>query len=778
VDLWLASPRGGIVAETPPESALPELQDHLTATLQDHYAIQREIGHGGMAVVYLARDLKHDRDVALKVLYPHLAEVLGRQRFLREIRVAAQLHHPHLLPLYDSGDADGSLYYVVPYIEGGSLRDRLARETRLYIQTAVQLAREVAEALDYAHRRKVVHRDIKPENVLLDEGHAVVADFGVARAISEAVETHLTQTGLLLGTPSYMSPEQAMGEPVDGRSDVYGLGCMLFELLTGAPPFVGAAPLVIMAQRLSQAAPRLCDRGLSVPPRLENAVARALARTPEERFRTAGELAEQLAAVAAEMAQPATTPTSLRSVPQLVSLAVLPFVNLGADAESEYFSDGMTEELISSLTKVKGLRVTARASAFVFKGKDVDVREIGQRLNVGAVLEGSVRRAGNRLRITAQLVNAADGYYVWSETFDRGMADIFAVQDELSRAITANLKVQLTAEDSPVDVPPTENVDAYTKYLQGLHHMNRYTVEGYREAIAFYQAAVEKDPLYAPPHAGIARCYAMLGFDWYAGMDAREAMPLAKASAARALQLEENLADGHLAMGFIRMLFDWDWVGAEASFRRALELRPGYAMAYHWLSLFLSTRNRHQESIKLIHRAQELDPLSLIINQNLGRAYHLAGHYDQAIEHFQRTLALEPRFFTTHVMLAESLAVLRRYDESLAVLHTAEEVAGPRPLIITELAFVLGRMGRGEDARRSLGELIERSSREHVPVYLLAVAHHSVGNEETGFDLLERACDERSTMVPWIGTHVFWAGAKNHPRLARILDKLNNLSTA
>ncbi|HEX5963316.1 MAG TPA: serine/threonine-protein kinase, partial [Gemmatimonadales bacterium] len=384
---------------------MPELQEHLTAVLQDRYAIQREIGHGGMAVVYLARDLKHDREVALKVLYRHLTAALGAERFLREVRVAARLHHPHLLPLYDSGEADGSLYYVVPYVAGGSLRDRLRRESPLPLTTAIQIAREVADGLDYAHRQNVVHRDIKPENILLEEGHAVIADFGVARAISEAAETQLTEAGLLVGTPAYMSPEQALGEAVDGRSDIYGLGCVLFELLSGAPPFTGHAPLAILVQRVSDPPPRLSDRGVSMPPELEDAIGRALARQPKDRLQSAAEFGRLLSASIEQISlPPVATPTSQLHVPRAVGLAVLPFVNMSPDPENEYFSDGMTEELINALTKVTGLRVTARTSAFVFKGKDIDVREIGRKLNVESVLEGRVRRAGNRLRITAQLV--------------------------------------------------------------------------------------------------------------------------------------------------------------------------------------------------------------------------------------------------------------------------------------------------------------------------------------------------------------------------------------
>lgn len=752
---------------------MPGLQDQLTATLQGRYAIQREIGHGGMAVVYLARDLKHDRDVALKVLQPHLTEVVGRERFLREIRVAAQLRHPNLLPLYDSGDADGSLYYVIPYVEGGSLRDRLSRETRLALPTALRLAREVAEALDYAHRRKVVHRDIKPENILLDEGHAVVADFGVARAVSEAIHSGITQSGLLVGTPAYMSPEQATEQPVDGRSDVYALGCVLFELLTGTPPFTGTSPLATLARRLTEAPPRLSDRGISASPHLENVVARTLARNLGDRFTTAAELAEQLALIESELSQPQATPTRVVPVPPVATLAVLPFVNLSPDPESEYFSDGMTEELISALTKVNGLRVTARASAFAFKGKDVDVREIGQRLNVGAVLEGSVRRAGNRLRVTAQLINSADGYYVWSETFDRPMADVFAVQDELSRAITASLKVRLTPEREPAGQPPTENIDAFTAYLKGLHHLNRRTVEGYRQAIEFFQSAVAKDPSYALPHAGIGHSYAMLGFDWYGGMPPLEAQPLAMPSVTRSLELNPNLVEAHTALAMIRMLYDWDWSGAESSFRRAIELNPGHAPAHHWFSLFLSTRNRHEESLKEIRRAHELDPLSIIINQNMARALHLAGRYEQAVEQFRRTLSLEPRFFTTHVMLSQVLTGLGRYDEAMAMLRSAEDTAGPRPIILAELTFLLAQMGQIDRARQTLGRLIELSRGEHVPLYQLAVAHYAVGEQAIAFDLIEKAYEERSTILPWLGSDNAWRVARSHPRMTRILEKLN-----
>ena len=728
-----------------------------------------------MAVVYLARDLKHDREVALKVLYPHVAAALGADRFLREVRVAARLHHPHLLPLYDSGEADGSLYYVVPYIEGGSLRDRLQRESPLPLAAALQITREVADGLDYAHRRNVVHRDIKPENILLDEGHAVIADFGVARAISEAADTQLTEAGVLVGTPAYMSPEQAMGEAVDGRSDIYGLGCVLFELLTGAPPFTGHTPLAILAQRLHSAAPRLGDRGMSVSAQLEEAMRRALARRPEDRFMTAAEFGRLLSAGPGEI-----TPTNVRQAALPAGIAVLPFVNLSSDPENEYFSDGMTEELINALTKVAGLRVTARTSAFAFKGKDVDVREIGQKLNVGSVLEGSVRRAGDRLRITAQLVNAADGYYVWSETFDRKIADVFAVQDELARAITASLKVRLTDANVQLE-PPTENFDAYTLYLKGLYALNRRSVEGWRESIELFNAALVKDPDYALPQAGIAHAYAMLGFDWYGGLPSREAMPLAKAAALRALELDGNLAEAHTALAIIRMLFDWDWAGAEASFRRAIELNAGHAPAHHWFSMFLSTRDRHAESLREMGKAQELDPLAIVINQNLGRAYHHARRYAEAVDQYRRTIQLEPRYYTTHVMLAHSLLRLSRHEEALVSLQNAQAIAGRVPMILSDLACVLATMGNLEEPRRLLQELTELAQRQYVSPYCLASAHFAVGEEDAALELFEAAYEQRSTLLPFIGTNGHLASLHHHPRFIRLLERLdlpNQVGTA
>src|SRR5438309_4553205 len=455
-----------------PRAPLADLLARLQAALADRYTIERELGRGGMATVYLAQDRKHHRQVAIKVLKPELAAALGPERFLREIDTAARLNHPHILPLHDSGEADGFLFYVMPYVEGESLRDRLTRERQLPVEDAVQIAREVADALSYAHSHDVVHRDIKPENILLEAGHAVVSDFGIARAVTAAAAGNLTETGIALGTPGYMSPEQgAASGRVDERSDIYSLGCVLYEMLAGQPPYTGPSAESIVRQHLAAAPPRVSAMRAAVPPAIEQAIVRALAKTPADRFATAAELVEALAAptqrvratgrrtswlaagaglaatlVAAAaglfvLSRPHGTPALAGPTGQ--SIAVLPFVNVSGAPQEEYLSDGISEELINALSKLPQLQVVARPSSFTFKGKNEDVRQIAQALQVATVLGGSVRRAANRLRVTAQLTDARNGYNLWSETYDRQMGEVFAVEDEISHAIMRALQVHL-----------------------------------------------------------------------------------------------------------------------------------------------------------------------------------------------------------------------------------------------------------------------------------------------------------------------------------------------
>jgi len=482
------------------------LLGRLQVALAERYRIEREIGRGGMATVYLAEDLKHRRPVALKVLSPNLAASLGTDRFLREIEIAARLAHPHILSLHDSGQADGLLYYVMPYVEGESLRGRLIRERQLPLDDALRISREVADALDYAHGRDVVHRDIKPENILFQAGHAVVSDFGIARAIRVAGVKRFTGSGIAVGTPGYMSPEQAAGvEQLDGRSDLYSLACVLYEMLAGDPPFTGWSAQAILARQAVEPVPRLRTVRDTVPEWLEQVVTKALARAPADRFATAGDFIAALAKHG-PLAVTAPAPTLVQPLPAAAnSIAVLPFVNMSAEPENEYFSDGITEEIINALSAVGSLRVASRTSSFSFKGATQDIRAIAERLQVSAVLEGSVRRADTKLRVTAQLISAADGFHLWSATYEREMKDVFAIQDEIARAIVNALKVKLTSEPRLALVEPhTDNVEAYALYLKARYFWRRKSASGLKKGIEYFEQAIALDPRYSLAYAGLA----------------------------------------------------------------------------------------------------------------------------------------------------------------------------------------------------------------------------------------------------------------------------------
>ena len=750
-----------------------DLVDQLQSALDSRYAIEREIGHGGMAVVYLARDLRHDRTVAVKVLQPQLAEQLGSERFVREIRVAARLHHPHLLPLYDSGDANGFLYYVAPFVEGGSLRDRLTREGRQALGPALRLAREAADALDYAHRSGVVHRDIKPENILLEDGHAILADFGVARALESAGADKLTGTGLGVGTPAYMSPEQTSEVPVDGRTDIYALGCVLYEMLAGHTPFVANTLLALLAKRLQGPAPDLRSAGVEMPLVIERLVARALTMRPEDRYQTAADFGAAIHAAERETGQAISTPTATQPVPRVTAVAVLPFVNMSADPENEFFSDGMTEELINVLTRVPGLRVASRTSAFAYKGRDMDVREIGRSLNVTAVLEGSVRRSGNRLRVTAQLIDTADGYHLWSQTYDRQMADVFEVQDELSRSIASTLRGRLSKADSgPLVVPPTASVEAYTLYLKGRFFWNKRTLDGYRRGIDYFEQALGRDGNFPLPYTGIADCWTMLGFDYFGGAPAAEAMPKAKEAAHRALELSPELAEAHVPLAVAAMLYDRDWVEAERHFRLALQLKPDYYPALIWASHFYSILGRHGESLAASRRAVEAEPLTPIVHQCVVRSLHYAGSYEAAVEQGRRLIEMDPSFVTGYETIARPLTALGKFEEALALVQEGVGLSGRWSLLLGELGHVYGCMGRGPEALAVLAEIEAQARERFAPRYHRSLVQYGMREPEAALAELEAGVRERSGVAAWLAVdpHTNWL--RGRPRYDALVREL------
>jgi eukaryotic-like serine/threonine-protein kinase len=739
------------------------LRQHVAERLADRYAIERELGRGGMATVYLATDLRHHRSVALKVLQPELAASLGTQRFLREIEVAAALTHPHIVPLHDSGETGEFLFYVMPFIEGESLRERLTRDGALPAADAIRIAREVAEALEYAHAHGVVHRDIKPENILLSSGHAVVSDFGIARAIGVAGGGQITEVGSAVGSPKYMSPEQVEGNPeLDGRSDIYSLGCVLYEAVTGTTPFGGTTSVGMMVRRLMDTPPPMRSIRPEVTAGLEAVVKKAMARAPTERFATAAELAIALGAL--EAGTSGSVAVAARE--EKASLAVLPFVNLSPDPENEYFSDGMTDELMSALAKLPGLRVAARTSSFAFKGKERDIRDIGQRLRVGTVLEGSVRKAGHRLRISAQLVDTGDGFQLWSETYERDLKDVFAVQDEIARTIATELKLKLLAGSEAALVRPvTSNLEAYTCYLQGRYFTQTRTPKGLKRGVTYFEQAIALDPSYARAYAGLAECWTLLGFVEFGDLPARDTLPKARAAAAKTLELDPTLGEAHIIRGIIAMIYEWEWDRAERELRHGLELKPDSPLGHTWYAIFLSSQGRFEQGIQQARIGEALDPLSLSIHLVVGRCLYWARRFDEALASMLATLEMDPGNALTQIWLARTYLAVGRPGEAVVILERGGETAGRSPYLLSLLGGAYAALGRREEALRLLAEIRGQGGSALFQAGLLS----ELGEAEASLDCFEEALKSEGGTAFVFGVDPLYDRLRDHPRFQAIL---------
>lgn len=745
-----------------------DLAETITEALGNRYQVRRELGRGGMATVFLARDVRHERDVALKVLREDLD--IGPNRFLREIKVAAGLRHPNILPLHDSGEAGHLLFYVMPYVAGLSLQDRLKQKPPLDSRDALIIGAEVSEALAYAHKHGVVHRDVKPGNILLEDGHAVVTDFGIARALEATGDEPITRAGVAVGTPAYMSPEQVAGENVDGRSDIYSLGCVLFEMFAGDPPFSGSTPMAIMAARIAAPAPRLRDRVPGISDQIDAVVAQALATDPAERYQTADELAETLRGLSA---LPGIAST-LTAGPPAASIAVLPFSNMSTDRENEFFAEGITEEIINALANVDGLRVASRTSAFAFKGRDADIRRIGTQLGVATVLEGSVRKAANQLRVTAQLINVRDGYHLWSERYDREMIDVFAIQDDIAQSIVSALKVKLGRQsDARLVKAPTTNLDAYNLFLEGRFHWNRRGTSLYAAEKCFSKA-VELDPKFALAHSALADTHNLLG--WYRMAVPRDAFTRATASASRALELDSRLAEAHTSLAFALMVYHWDAVGSENSFKKALALNPAYPTAHHWYAELLMSRGRTAEAVEEAQRAQELDPLGLIINTVRAMAHYFDRDFGRSIAEARRTLAMDQTFAPVLIWLG--LAHLAADDKAEAIRVFEEERRLTNETSSTDAfrAVAYARSGDLDAAARILEDLRVGSLTRYVAAFDIAVVEHALGLHEQALESFERAIDERSVWLIWAEHDPFLDSMRSDNRYRSVLARVGPAS--
>ncbi|HZJ00381.1 MAG TPA: protein kinase [Gemmatimonadaceae bacterium] len=744
------------------------LLERLEHGLSGRYVVDRQLGEGGMAVVYLARDLRHERAVAVKVLRPEISAEIGAERFLREIKMAAGLTHNHILPVFDSGEAEGLLYYVMPNMEGHSLRHRLDQERQLSLEDSLRITREVASALDYAHRHQVMHRDVKPENILLHEGAALVADFGIGKALSG--DKSITQSGISVGTPAYMSPEQASGDTsIDGRSDLYSLGCVLYEMLTGEPPFTGPTAQAIIAKRFVSPVPSVRTTR-DVPEAVDAAVNRVLSRTPVDRYRTGAEFANALRNILRTgNGATGSSPTETRAAAAPKAVAVLPFANMSADPENEYFTDGMTEEIINALSKVPGIHVASRSSSFAFKGrKDVDVRQVGDKLGVTSVLEGSVRKIGNRIRIAAQLVNVENGYQLWSETYDRQLEDVFAVQDEISRSIVEALKLKLGGEGEHL-VAPAKNLDAYTTYLKGRFHFNKFSEVALKKALELFQSALLQDPSFARAYAGIADVWCDLADDWVPPDDA---YPRAKSAAERALQRDPALADAMISIGKVLCWHEWKFAEGVQSLERAVVLAPNNSEAQWVLGTALPLIGRLPQGLDAVRRAVALDPLRVEYAGWLTRFLVYSKEYEAALSQGKDIFEIDDQYERGFVWMGSAYLALQQADTALEFFQRGQAMSRSVRSYDAMIVRALAALDRREEAEEILNRLEAESRQHYVRSEYLAMGHAALGNMDRAFESLERAYQARSAGLIYLHLDPGYEPLRGDPRYAEMVSRI------
>ena len=710
------------------------------------YTIVKPIGSGGMGQVYEARDTRLGRRVAIKTVSGEFSD-----RFIREARIVASLSHPHICTLYDIGPD----YLVMEYIEGHPLRGPLS------LDAAREYSLQIADALDAAHRQGVVHRDLKPENILVTHSGIKLLDFGLAKVVdATTAETELldnmTRAGTVLGTFPYMSPEQAEGRTVDARSDMFSFGTVLYELLSGSRPFGGDTQAATLASILRDEPPPLRTARHDVPETVALVITRCLRKRADERFQSAADLRSALAQARWDHTADA------------VSIAVLPFMNMNRDEDGEFFADGVAEDIISALAKLSGLRVVARSSSFQFKGRSVGYEEVRDKLKVGAIVEGTVRRAGQRIRVTAELINAADGYQIWSERYDRVMEDVFAIQDEISRAIAGRLEVKLSAGQHVV-TNRTRNIEAYNLYLRGKDQFYKRNPAAYSQAEEYYRRALAEDAGFAPTLTGLADCLTIGVF--YGSRDPASAIPEARKLLERALVMDPNLAETHTSLGFLEVLL-LDFAAAEAHFLRSHQLKPDQALTFWWNATQASAEGRLDEARAMARQATQLAPTIPMYVVAEGVLWMYSGMLPQAIELMQKALEMDRRLPVTLANLGQTLAESGRLDEGIELLRRAAPGMAPGALWARgQLGHYLGRSGDRVGAEKVLDELLVLRQTEYVQIAAIAAVHAGMGEHDQAVHLLEEAARQPGALQFWIPIDPLWKPLASHPGFQKILTR-------
>ena len=733
-----------------------------------HYKILEELGRGGMGVVYKAEDTKLKRTVALKFLPPELIrDPEAKKRFIHEAQAAAALSHPNICTVHEIDEYEGTSFIAMEYIEGQSLKEKV-ESGPLKVEQAVDIAIEVAEGLQEAHGKGIVHRDIKSANIMVTtKGQAKITDFGLAKL---AGRTHLTQSGTTIGTPAYMSPEQTRGEVVDQRTDIWSLGVVMYEMVTGQLPFKGDYEQAVIYSILNEEPQPPTALRSDLPEELEHIIVKALAKDPDKRYRKVEELLQTLRNLKKKVKfQNSVEETEMEE--PTPSIAVLPFTNISADPEQEYFCDGMAEEIINALTQIDGLRVVARTSAFAFKGKNVDIREIGRVLNVSTILEGSVRKAGNRVRITAQLINVADGYHLWSEKYDRNLEDIFAVQDEISLKITQELKGQLFGEEKDKLVrKPVEDLEAYQLLLKGRYFANRMTRKDIETAIKYYQKALDRLPDFADAYAAISAAHtvqSMLGYT-----SGKKSWEYARQAALQALNLDRKQVDAHMTLGLVKLYQDWDWQGAQKEFQIAHQLNPQNVTVHTFLALYNLVLGKMETALQEARLALELDPISPRTNITL--AVHLirADKLEEAKEQIAKIMELVPDHPFAHYLLGQIFVLQNNFEEAITHYKASLEQSGETGLLLAALGWAYGRAGKKEEALSYLRALEQRTRKESQSPVLFTRIYAALNDFDRAFEYLEKAYREHDPSLINIKTEESIRSLHRHRRFEEILVKM------
>jgi len=740
--------------------------------LAGRYEIIEELGRGGMGRVYKALDKEIEENVALKLLNPEIAaDEKTIKRFHNELKFARKISHRNVCRMYDLRREEDAHYIIMEYVPGEDLKSLIRRAGALPVGKSISIAEQALEGLIEAHRIGVVHRDLKPQNIMIDEEDNVkIMDFGIARSLKAR---GITETGMIIGTPDYMSPEQVEAKEVDQRSDIYSLGVILYEMLTGQVPFVGETALSIALKHKTEIPQEPIELNPQLPSDLSQVILKCMDKKREKRHQSADELLLELRKIKKAI------PEAIKAFPKEIlekeekeeknSIAVLSFMDLSPQRDQEYFCDGLAEELINALSHIQDLRVAARSSSFSYKGKDIDVREVGKKLNVQTVLEGSVRKAGNRLRITAQLINVADGYHLWSEKYDRDMEDIFAIQDEISLAIVEKLKVKLLkGEKTRLIKRHTENKEAFNLYLKGRYFWNRRHEGDMLRAIEFYKQALEKDPQYALPYVGIADVFNVFGV--WAFMPPKEACSKAKEALERAIAIDDTIGEAYTSMAFFNFLHEWDWPTAEKNYKKGIELNPNNAYAHAWYAVALVAIKRPDQAIPEANKALELEPLSPIINALQGVIIGRMGQVDKGRERLNKTLEMEPNLPMAHLWLG-MLYLFPEPDYKKAITHFQKAADFRMIFALGYLGWAYALSGKKDEALKILDRLDKLSEKKYVSPLLRAMIYFGLDKLDEAFEHLEKSYQVRDYFFLFINDPPLTSEVLSDPRFLALMKK-------